>query len=30
MQTFRWHFLGRMKQSDGGFTVTPDGEEDVR
>ncbi|KAH7036730.1 terpenoid cyclases/protein prenyltransferase alpha-alpha toroid [Macrophomina phaseolina] len=25
-----WHFLGRMKQTDGGFTVTAGGEEDVR
>ncbi|KAL0256482.1 CAAX farnesyltransferase (FTase) subunit beta [Diplodia seriata] len=25
-----WHFLGRMKQIDGGFTVTDGGEEDVR
>ncbi|OJD40382.1 protein farnesyltransferase subunit beta [Diplodia corticola] len=25
-----WHFLGRMKQSDGGFTVADGGEEDVR
>lgn len=27
---FRWHFLGRMKQADGGFTVTVGGEEDIR
>ncbi|KAF4310962.1 Prenyltransferase/squalene oxidase [Botryosphaeria dothidea] len=25
-----WHFLGRMKQADGGFTVTAGGEEDIR
>ncbi|KAB2579536.1 Prenyltransferase/squalene oxidase [Lasiodiplodia theobromae] len=25
-----WHFLGRMKQNDGGFTVADGGEEDVR
>ncbi|GME47222.1 protein farnesyltransferase subunit beta [Neofusicoccum parvum] len=25
-----WHFLGRMKQADGGFTVAAGGEEDVR
>lgn len=25
-----WHFLGRMKQADGGFTVTVGGEEDIR
>ncbi|OAL52414.1 terpenoid cyclases/Protein prenyltransferase [Pyrenochaeta sp. DS3sAY3a] len=25
-----WHFLGRMKQADGGFTVAQGGEEDIR
>lgn len=25
-----WHFLSRMKQPDGGFTMSPGGEEDVR
>jgi protein farnesyltransferase subunit beta len=25
-----WRFLGRMKQADGGFTVCPGGEEDIR
>lgn len=25
-----WHFLGRMKQSDGGFTMAEGGEEDIR
>jgi protein farnesyltransferase subunit beta len=26
----RWRWLGRLKQSDGGFSVTEGGEEDVR
>lgn len=25
-----WHFLGRMKQADGGFTMAEGGEEDIR
>jgi len=25
-----WHFLGRMKQADGGFTMAQGGEEDIR
>lgn len=25
-----WNYLGRMKQSDGGFTMAPGGEEDIR
>ena len=25
-----WHYLGRMKQTDGGFTMAPGGEEDIR
>ncbi|KAF2493244.1 terpenoid cyclases/Protein prenyltransferase [Lophium mytilinum] len=25
-----WHFLGNMKQADGGFTMAPGGEEDIR
>jgi protein farnesyltransferase subunit beta len=25
-----WHFLGRMKQADGGFTMTDGGEKDIR
>ena len=25
-----WNYLGRMKQPDGGFTMTPGGEEDIR
>ncbi|KAH7135729.1 terpenoid cyclases/protein prenyltransferase alpha-alpha toroid [Dendryphion nanum] len=25
-----WHYLGRMKQPDGGFTMSPGGEEDIR
>ncbi|KAF2785622.1 terpenoid cyclases/Protein prenyltransferase [Melanomma pulvis-pyrius CBS 109.77] len=25
-----WHYLGRMKQADGGFTMSPGGEEDIR
>ncbi|KAF2874469.1 terpenoid cyclases/protein prenyltransferase alpha-alpha toroid [Massariosphaeria phaeospora] len=25
-----WHFLGQMKQPDGGFTMAPGGEEDIR
>ncbi|KAF2744045.1 CaaX farnesyltransferase beta subunit Ram1 [Sporormia fimetaria CBS 119925] len=25
-----WHYLGRMKQPDGGFTMAPGGEEDIR
>lgn len=25
-----WHFLGRMKQADGGFTIAEGGEEDIR
>lgn len=25
-----WHFLGRMKQADGGFTMVAGGEEDIR
>lgn len=25
-----WHYLGRMKQTDGGFTMASEGEEDIR
>ncbi|ORY13101.1 terpenoid cyclases/protein prenyltransferase alpha-alpha toroid [Clohesyomyces aquaticus] len=25
-----WHYLGNMKQADGGFTMSPGGEEDIR
>jgi protein farnesyltransferase subunit beta len=29
-RVFRWQWLGRLKQADGGFRVCEGGEEDVR